>query len=375
MPATAETSQEQSQLALSPERLGEYLSLVLGEPLSVEEIRSLGEPPGGKSIKGFGYGTPLKIECRGLHGTRCFVLETVAPGPFGHQGMADRAQILLASHAAFNKLPRHVKSLDAGAFLSDGRLLSVGGSEEFFLLMEFVEGSEYSWDLTRIRERGEMNAEDPKRCDALADYLVGIHERKGDAEDLYVRRLRELVGHSECLLGLSDSYLPGDPVFSPVLLRRIEKLCLDWRWRLKDKTYRLCQVHGDFHPWNILFQPDGEFRILDRSRGEWGEAADDLVALSINYVFFALQNRGRVEGPLLELHDRFWQRYLDWTGDYEVLQCVAPFLAFRGLVLGSPLWYPDSSRELREALRNLILNLLQSREFDPGRIRDYCEES
>jgi aminoglycoside phosphotransferase (APT) family kinase protein len=56
-------------------------------------------------------------------------------------------------------------------------------------------------------------------------------------------------------------------------------------------------VHGDFHPWNILFQNDCDFAVLDRSRGEWGDPADDVAPLTINYLFDpreapALRSRG-----------------------------------------------------------------------------------
>ena len=36
-------------------------------------------------------------------------------------------------------------------------------------------------------------------------------------------------------------------------------------------------MHGDFHPWNLLFREGVEFSVLDRSRGEWGEPADDVI--------------------------------------------------------------------------------------------------
>ena len=72
---------------------------------------------------------------------------------------------------------------------------------------------------------------------------------------------------------------------------------VDWRWRIKHRTHRLCRVHGDFHPWNILFREDTDFTLLDRSRGEWGEPADDTTCLSINYLFSSLLRSGRLEGP------------------------------------------------------------------------------
>jgi aminoglycoside phosphotransferase (APT) family kinase protein len=32
-------------------------------------------------------------------------------------------------------------------------------------------------------------------------------------------------------------------------------------------------VHGDFHPWNILFRAAVDFSVLDRSHGEYGDPA------------------------------------------------------------------------------------------------------
>jgi len=60
----------------------------------------------------------------------------------------------------------------------------------------------------------------------------------------------------------------------------------------------LRQIHGDFHPWNILFRPGIDFQLLDRSRGEYGDPADDLTSLTVNYFFFSLQRSGRLEDPL-----------------------------------------------------------------------------
>ena len=85
------------------------------------------------------------------------------------------------------------------------------------------------------------------------------------------------------------------------------------------------------------------FSLLDRSRGEYGDPADDVASLTMNYLFFSLQRSGRLEGALESLFLRFWQRYLEESGDREMLSVVAPFLAFRGLVMASPLWYPSAA--------------------------------
>jgi aminoglycoside phosphotransferase (APT) family kinase protein len=155
-------------------------------------------------------------------------------------------------------------------------------------------------------------------------------------------------------------------------LRQIEHLCVDWRWRLKDRTHRLKQVHGDFHPWNILFGDGAEFTVLDRSRGEFGDPADDLACLTINYIFFSLERSGRLEGAFEELFRRFWTRYMENRGDTEITEVIAPFFVFRALVLANPVWYPNLSESVRLQLFGFSLAILNENKFDPAEVNRYC---
>jgi aminoglycoside phosphotransferase family enzyme len=173
-------------------------------------------------------------------------------------------------------------------------------------------------------------------------------------------------------MGLTDSYPPQHPWITAQLLEDVEHRCLTWRWRLKNFTHRLHQVHGDFHPWNILFKHGVEFQLLDRSRGEYGDPADDVSCLTLNYVFFSLQRSGRLEGPLGTLYHRFWTRYLEASGDREILQVVGPFFAFRALVMASPVWYPRLPEEARRKLFTFIRSVLDAEVFDPAQVNNYC---
>jgi aminoglycoside phosphotransferase (APT) family kinase protein len=235
------------------------------------------------------------------------------------------------------------------------------------MLAEFIDGHEYADDLLRLRAGEPLAPLDLERAEALADYLVEIHRVRGSDPGLYARRIRELVGHGECIFGVDDSYP------EPGLLPEIEKKCVEWRWKLKPRAHRLRQVHGDFHPWNILFREGADFSVLDRSRGEWGDPADDVVCLALNYLFFSLQRSGRLEGAFEALWRRFWERYLERSGDRELLEVAAPFIAFRALVMANPLWYPALDAGVRRQLFNLIGNVLDAPAFDPARANDYCK--
>ena len=357
---------------LNREEIERYMKTVMGADTRILNLKLLGESEDA-DIKAYGYGSPLQIdyECNGKKHRA--VLHTISPGPFGHEHMSDRAQMLLWDHKTFNSLPRHVRSIDAGAFRRSGNAVSLGDAEEFFILTDYAEGRCYVEDVTRMRDDGRLTDLDATRADALCDYLVEIHRVKRDSPDLYARRIRELIGHSECIMGLIDSYPTARNPAAVALLMTIEKQCVEWRWRIKDRVHRLCQVHGDFHPWNILFREGIDFFLLDRSRGEWGEPADDVTSLTMNYLFFSLQRSGKLDGNFESLFRGFWERYLAKSGDQEMLQVAAPFFAFRGLVMAHPIWYPNLTEDVRQKLFNFMQSVLSEQAFNPDEVNRYCE--
>ncbi|MFQ6086787.1 MAG: aminoglycoside phosphotransferase family protein, partial [Candidatus Bathyarchaeia archaeon] len=349
-------------LALEIEKLREYLCHLYKAEVEIESVGRLGEKKERleKELKGFGYGIPYLIEFSVKGEKKSVVFETMRPEGFGHDHFSDRAQVLLWQHSAFNKLPRHVRSVDVGAFTSGHSLKSFGDCTEFFILTEKIEGQLYHRDLDRIKDHKTLTQLDKDRCLALSNYLVQIHAAKKDSPRFYIRRIRDLVGHGEGIMGLIDSYPPNLGFISEEELAEIEKNCVEWRWKLKSRWHRCSQVHGDYHPWNVMFRQGTDFTVLDRSRGEWGEPADDTSAMSINYIFYSLQAYGKLAGPFEELFRLFWNNYLDKTEDEEMLTVIQPFYAWRGLVVASPIWYPNLPLDVRKKLFNLIKNVLET---------------
>jgi hypothetical protein len=349
-----------------------YLGRVFGHPVRLLSVQALGKDSAGD--KSYGYGSPLRIECEGSGGRYRLVLQTVKPGPFGHEHVADRVHATLLAAATYNRLPRHVRTLGAGLLGPQRHPTPLDPDGEPFLLTEFVEGRPYAEDLERIVREGRLDAGDLPRADALSEYLAEIHQTPGPDPALYLRRLRELLGHGECIMGLTDSYpaAPGQPLAA--VLEDIEHRALAWRWKLRAKTHRLRQVHGDFHPWNILFREATDFCVLDRSRGEWGEPADDVTCLTSNYLFFSLKRHGRLTGAFEVLFRRFWEHYLERSGDREILEAAAPFFAFRALVQASPVWYPTLPDPVRRRLLAFARNVLSRSFFEPSDVHALCEE-
>lgn len=345
--------------------LTRYLEERHGVSVRLESIRRLdGQEEGADALKQFGYGAPLLLDyCAGDRRLR-EVLHRIRRTPFGRERDDDRAAAVWFDYRAFNELPRHVPAVDMVMRSTAGTMRSVGDAEELLLVTAYKPGRLYADDLVRLRDDGGLTGRDVARVEALALYLAEIHAVQIDDPALWHRRLRDLVGDGEGIMGLTDSYDPGFPLTAGDFLCRWEEAANRWRWRLKPQHHRLCQVHGDFHPFNILFAQGAEFHVLDRSRGVAGEAADDVSCLTVNYLFFSLQRYGRLDHEFCTLYQRFWDVYLDARPDEEMLEVIQPWFGWRVLVLASPRWYPTIDEEVRRQLLTFGRRVMDADHFD-----------
>jgi hypothetical protein len=116
----------------------------------------------------------------------------------------------------------------------------------------------------------------------------------------------------------------------------------------------------------VVFGAEEEPFLLDASRGAAGDPADDVSCMAMNYLFFALERPVAWHRALGKLWHRFWSGYLDATGDQTLLAVAPPFLAWRGLVLANPVWYPAVAPEARDALLTLVEASLRAGQIDPA---------
>lgn len=319
----------------------------------------------GSGVQGSGF----LVEVDTGMGQRSYVIKNLIPEGFGHDYPSDRAAVFLLDLDEFNRLPKHVKAIDVLAEMEGGTVKSVGGGKEYYLLMEKGEGKDYFQDLDRYSRKERLDDSDIRKIQAMASYLAGIHKVKKDSKALYWRKLRDIVGHGECLMGVFDLYPDG--TLSDKEMTDIIKMSVDWIYRLKPKFRRLSQIHGDFHPGNIWFKNDADFLLLDRSRGPWGDAADDISALTINYIFFSIKYRGTVSGPYLQGLKLFYDDYVRLSGDDEIHSVVQPFYAFRGVVVANPVFYPEVTPLQRNMIFRFINNVLNSKRFEVEKINEY----
>jgi len=330
----------------------------------------------GSGVQGSGF----LLEVRTSEGIRSYVIKSLLTEGLGHDYPSDRAAVFLLDLDEYKNLPNHVKGIDVLSEMEDGSIKSIGGGREYYLLMERAEGVHYFNDLKLLAKKGKLDELDRKKIMSMTSYLAGIHSVKRDSPVLYRRKLRDTVGHGECLMGVFDTYPDG--VMSPYEMSNIIKKSIDWIIKLKPKYNRLSQVHGDFHPGNIWFRTpadspsdgaasDLNFILLDRSRGPWGEPADDVTAMTINYIFFSIMNHGDVRGAYLDGLRFFFHEYIRESRDEEITAVAAPFFAFRGAVVANPVFYPEVTDKQRNSILLFINNILNDEMFDVEQVNNY----
>ncbi|MFZ6017464.1 MAG: phosphotransferase family protein [Nitrospirota bacterium] len=354
----------------------EYLKARFGD-IKLSEFKPLGA-----GVHGMGF----LVEFDTNEGRKSYVLKDLLPEGLGHDNPSDRASVFIWALDNYNTLPKHIRAIDVVALHKDGTLHSIGGGKEYFLLMERAEGKNYFNDLTEFSKKDSLDERDIKKIKAMTLYLAEIHSVKKDSKTLYWRKLRDTIGHGECLMGVFDTYPEGILTYDE--MADIVKKSVDWNAKLKPKYRRLSQIHGDFHPGNIWFTSKGglcpplgnplntntediDFVLLDRSRGPWGDPADDITALTINYVFFSIKHYGSVRGPYLEGLRLFFERYITLTGDNEIYGVVAPFFAFRSAVVANPIFYPELTLKQRKIIFRFANRVLDADRFNPEDVNSY----
>jgi len=357
----------------------DYLEKILNRKVTIEAYERLGS-----GWHGTGYKIVYRLENESSGSKKTCILRTLRPEGFSHDFPSDRAASFLLQHQLSKHVPKHVTSIDVGGFTPRGDLVSIGNCTEFFQLVEFAEGKAYVEDLDRILKEEKLTELDKKRVLMLSDYLVKLHsekfssldipekEKKAMANSIYMRHTRDCVGHGEMLYGVLDTYPNVGWTSDDEFVEIISKAAL-FRQRIRHLSHRLSRIHGDFHQYNILFSENDydDFIVLDASRELWGEPADDVTCITLNYVCYALMQRGSFKGPFRELFGLFWENYLRKTKDFELLKVAPLFFAFRGVVIAHPVFYPDHSVETRRRIFEFIKNVLDEERFDYTKVDHY----
>lgn len=347
----------------------DYLEKRFGGKVSRIEIAPLG-----RGVLGTGYLLEFEIGSEKYRK----VLKSLFTEHMGKEYAADRAQSLILAHSTYGLMDNHVRSNDVVGIEETGRIVSVGNAEEFFIIMDEARGTDYFSDIVRIARSNRLEETDKNKAIILAEFLAKLHKDKFKKESLYKRKIRDTIGSGESIMGVMDMYPEKLDYFPKETQIKIVQKAVECWMRDKFRGDRLCRVHGDFHPGNVWFKDSENFTLLDRARGEYGEAADDITALLINFIFYSLIYKGKFGGALADLLNIFVGRYFHLSNDKGMEEVIAPYWAFRAAVLCNPYFYSDEffkgglkADVVRREIINFALNALRAERFDWKRINEY----
>jgi len=364
--------------SIDESKLGEYVSKIFGQGTVVKSVEKLGE-----GMHGIGYA--INIIENGKE--KRYVLKTLREEAFGHEYAADRANVIIRALMDHNLLPNHVKVLDAGSIQTDGKLLSLGKPEEFFIIMEEAKGIIYWNDFDEIRDRGNLTEKDVQRIKILAKYLASMHNigyGGNNSNNLYKKVVRDFVGHGELIMGLLDTFPDNLKFISRKEMIDIVKKSVELWDKIKGKNHRLVVVHSDFYPGNILFDGD-KLVITDRSRFRYGEAANDIASFSINIINYSVLTYGDFRDPFKKLWEILFEEYPRCMNDKEMFKVAPLFFVFAALVCIHPVFYSaqwmkrhgfseesiERIDENKKKMVNFAKSVAMEDEFDINKISSY----
>jgi len=359
------------QIKIPKSVVQKYLETKEGKAVKILQYEKLGS-----GWHGTGY--KVKFAVKRKKGIKEIVIRTLLPANFSHDWISDRAKVFVLQHELAHGIPNHIESFDVSGYTKDNKLVSLGNVKEFFQVVEVAKGVSYSRDFQRIMESGKITGEDIRKAKVLSDYLVKLHGKKfkGSKEELRSirrRHTRDALGHGEMMMGVIDTY----PVHLSFTTKKklTDLICKAAKFReeIKDIQSRPCRMHGDFHPGNILFD-NKKLTVLDASREVYGDPADDVTTMAINYIWFAVMQSGRFSGPFAELFRVYWNNYFKKTKDRLINRTAGIFFAFRGVVVAHPIFYDLQSDSVRKKMLKFTEKVLSERSFDPKKINKYLRQ-
>lgn len=354
------------QFNIKKEQVKKILEDIYHQKVEVLNLSKLGS---GFMATGFQVNFKVRKEIKKV------VIRIINPVDFSNDYPPDRMTSFWIQHHSAKHLPKHVKSLGiVGINKSTKQIGIVEDFNEFIQVLDWAEGEEYFVDLEKILQTNHVSKDNLKKVLLLSNYLAKIHQKKfkgskDQALSLYKRHTRDYIG-SRFMIDVLDTY-PKEISFTN--WNKMHKLVFEvykYREKYKNNFERLSKIHGDFHPGNIRFQDKNKFIVLDASRAIWGEPADDVACLGINYLWYALKQTGKFKGVFKELFDVFWKNYLDKTQDKEICHTLPMFVAIRSVVLKHPLYFSVSD-QIRKKILAFSFKILQKADIQEALNHDY----
>lgn len=247
-------------------------------------------------------------------------------------------------------------------------LPEITDSTEIYQVQEYGgQGKTYLDMIDEKANKKEIDSEDKEEIDKIVDFIVKIHKVKHPSKDekkliaIYNDCLRSVIGNPEYLLLLLHGIPKDNPLLSPKGGQgEFIALMLENMHYFKDRPERLVALHGDFWGANVFFREDGSFFVIDYSRMPWGDPGFDIGFWMSQYV---LKSHMGNKEYFQQLGKYFLEKYIEKTGDREIVKTIVYSLGLVSVMYASPVWVPGLDNNVRKAFFEHVCGMLKKKEF------------
>jgi hypothetical protein len=257
---------------------------------------------------------------------------------------------------------------DAGAFLQRrfGEIASFAGAPGADgAVVRFVQAGKtrqavlvpYETRLERVEESGELTGEDEAAARQLAETLAALHREKVFEPEMYRKKLRRDL---DDLLASLDELARHEELTEDESSEMAVKAAR-WWGRLRLHPGRLAPAwEGDFYGGIWACGPDV---ILGTGHPASGEPGRDVASACFLYIERALASLGRFDGPFRHLFLAFFGRYLEASGDTDLLRVLPFHIAARALRAANDIIAKADADPRKRRYIDLAWNCLEQDEF------------
>jgi thiamine kinase-like enzyme len=340
------------------EELERILSSKLKKIVKIKEIIKIGT---GYHSDGFKISTDDNSK---------FFLKRIKSQDVGFEFPERKIASLLVSHSMANRIKSKGNLNSIGVFVQNEKICSlpeINEKSEIYQLQEYGgEGKSYLEILNEKNEKKFVDEVDRLEIDKIIDYIIEIHKIKHLSNDkkildaVYNDFLRNVIGHPEYILQLFHDIPGKNIVLSPEKQGEFLSLMIEYMHYLKNQSYRLRAIHGDFWGANVFFKEDGNIFVIDHSRMPWGDPGFDI---GLFFGSFLVKYHSTKNPYFKELGDYFIQKYIDKTGDKKIFDNIIYTLGLIAVIYASPLHVPDISNEARKSVYEHTVKMLKEKRF------------
>ena len=342
------------------ERISRALSQKLNEEVALVSIEKIGR---GYHAEGF------KATARD---GRDFFIKRISSVVQGFEYPERKVASLMVGHGMAKRANR--RPLPVGVFTETNGVLEaipdISQNTVVYHVQEFEpEGKAYAELLGERESKTKIDEQDRLEIENITDHIVQVHQIRHPSSDsaelcqVYNDGLRAEMVHPEVTMPFLHEFESDHPLIPPERQGEYLTLLLQMIHTWKNRSDRLCALHGDFWGGNVFLRQDSSVWVIDYSRIPWGDPGVD-VGKWMSYYLWYFYKTGN--SYYRDLGDLFLETYIQKTGDEEVRQSMCLGFAFAGVLYSMLDFFPEVDIDVRKKMFTQVCSIIKNNRFSWG---------